>query len=463
MQRIPTGLLVAVCAGGLVFGACAPESPPAAPIPPGSTGATGSGGSTGSPGPGGSGGAGGSAAASADVAGATGQMPCDVASVVRTRCAGCHQTPPLFGAPMPLLNIDHFQQAAKNSQKIWEVARMRVEVGTMPPSSAPQLSVAEKTALLAWLGQGAPAVTGSNCPALPPPSAPIAEPQLGCPPTHTFLSRGSNAAEGFSVPAQLNHYQCFNLPVPFEAQEQATEWAPVIGDARVVHHWILYAVKGTSDNCGQLKRFVVGWAPGGSTQKTPPDIGLELPNSDERLLLEVHYNNPTMLTGIKDRTGVAMCTTKTPRPVEAGVITFGTTSIRIPGRARDLEIKGTCDSLQTRLFSQPVHLLSSFPHMHTRGVRFSTWINRGAAGVPVVEVKSWDFNHQAAYPHDHANLVINPGESLTTTCVYTNPTDREIRFGENTEDEMCFNFATVYPISAVRALSSRPLRLCSGF
>ena len=201
--------------------------------------------------------------------------------------------------------------------------------------------------------------------------------------------------------------------MPFEAQEQATEWAPVIGDPRVVHHWILYAVKGTSNNCGQLKRFVVGWAPGGTTQKTPPDIGLELPNSDERLLLEVHYNNPTMLTGIKDRTGVAMCTTKTPRPVEAGVITFGTTSIRIPGRGARPGDQGDLRRLQTRLFSQPVHLLSSFPHMHTRGVRFSTWINRaGGASVPVVEVKSWDFNHQAAYPHDHANLVINPGESL---------------------------------------------------
>ena len=187
-----------------------------------------------------------------------------------------------------------------------------------------------------------------------------------------------------------------------------------------------------------------------------------MPNSDERLLLEVHYNNPTMVTGIKDRTGVAMCTIKTPRPVEAGVITFGTTSIRIPARARDLEVKGTCDGLQTRLFTEPVHLLSSFPHMHTRGVRFSTWINRGAAGVPVVEVKSWDFNHQAAYPHDHANLVINPGESLTTTCVYTNPTDGEIRFGENTENEMCFNFATVYPISAVRALASRPAAALLG-
>ena len=165
MQRIPTGLLVAVCAGGLSFGACAPDSPPAGPVA-GSTGSPGSGGSTGSPGSGGStgspgsGGSGGSGAASADVAPATGEMPCDVGTIVRTRCAGCHQTPPLFGAPMPLLNVDHFQQAAKNSQKVWEVARMRVEVGTMPPSSAPQLTAAEKTALLAWLGQGAPAVTG---------------------------------------------------------------------------------------------------------------------------------------------------------------------------------------------------------------------------------------------------------------------------------------------------------------
>jgi hypothetical protein len=467
MQRIATGSWMALAAL-LAAAGCSPEQPPnerpsGEPVAPGMapsmppvTGGPAMPPST----PPAMGGATMPPAASASAPG----MPCDVAAVVRSRCVGCHGSPPLHGAPMSLTTADHFQQAAMNRQKVWSVARMRIEAGTMPPSSAPQLTPAEKATLLGWLAEGAPGTTGgAACTVAPPPPGPP-EPTLGCPPDHTFLSRGGDAAEGYPVPTALNHYECFNFPVPFEAQEQAFEWAPVIGDARVVHHWILYAVKGTGNNCNQLKRFVVGWAPGGTTQKTPPNIGLELPNTDERLLLEVHYNNPTMLTGIKDKTGVAICTTKTPRAIEAGVITFGSTNIRIPARTRDFEVKGSCDATLTRLLPEPVHLLSSFPHMHQRGVRFATWLNRtGGTSVPVVEVKTWDFNHQAAYPHDHEQLIIRPGDSVATTCTYTNPGDQEIRFGENTENEMCFNFATVYPVSAVRALNSRPLRLCSGF
>ena len=206
MPRIPTGLSIAALSGGLLLLACSADPSPGNPggsagsgVPAGSGGSTGSGGpagSGGSTGPGGSAGSGGSGAAPGGGASATGDMPCDVGAIVRNRCAGCHQTPPLFGAPMALLNVDHFQQPAKNAQKVWEVARTRVDVGTMPPSTAPQLSAGEKSALLAWLGQGAPAVTGSNCAALPPPAAPVVEPRLSCTPTHTFVSQGSNAADG---------------------------------------------------------------------------------------------------------------------------------------------------------------------------------------------------------------------------------------------------------------------------
>jgi hypothetical protein len=389
-------------------------------------------------------------------------LPCEVQAIVQARCAGCHASPPLYGAPMSLLNPSQFQETASTKQKIWQEARTRLSAGTMPPAGATPLTDAEKATLLAWLERAAPpAPEGASC-ATPPPR-PMPEPQLDCQPNHTFLSTGTNPAEGFTVPPEANHYQCFNLPVPFEPQEQAVQWGPVVGDPRVVHHWILYAVKGTASNCNQLKRFVVGWAPGGTAQKLQPDIGLELPNSDERLLLEVHYHNPRLFAGIKDKTGVAMCTIKTPRPIEAGVITLGTTSIRIPARSTNVEVKGSCDAFQTRQFSGPLHLLTSFPHMHERGVRFVTSIQRGGATVPVVEVRQWDFNHQVAYPHDPAALVLNPGDTASTSCFYSNPQDREVRFGEKTEDEMCFNFLTVYPISAARSLNLRPLRLCNGF
>jgi hypothetical protein len=431
------------------LGGCGSEPPPAgpaaspAPVPPVTT-------PNGTPAPGPS------------PASAGQGLPCEVATVVRARCAGCHANPPLFGAPMSLQGQPDFQATALDGkQKIWQAAKARVEAGTMPPKSATPLTASERAALLGWVTQGAPATAAACTPPAPPPG--MLEPALGCQPNHVFTSSGSTPDSGFPVPQQGNVYQCFNLPAPFEPQEQAIAWGPIIGDARVVHHWILYSVKGTSTRCDQSKRFLFGWAPGGRPGTLPPDVGHELPDPGERLLLEIHYNNPRGIAGILDRTGVALCTTKTPRAQEAGVITLGSVGIRIPPGAKDFAVTGTCGALQTAQLSTPLHVLATSPHMHLLGTTFTTTQRSGARPpVTLVDLDGWDFNDQVAYTHDPQTTVINPGDTLTTTCTYNNPGGQEVRFGEKTENEMCFNFVTVYPISAAKGLDAIPLRMCAS-
>ena len=43
---------------------------------------------------------------------------------------------------------------------------------------------------------------------------------------------------------------------------------------------------------------------------------------------------------------------------------------------------------------------------------------------------------------------VEPGDVLRTTCTYDNDGDVAVTVGEGTGDEMCFNFALVYPIDA---------------
>ena len=66
----------------------------------------------------------------------------------------------------------------------------------------------------------------------------------------------------------------------------------------------------------------------------------------------------------------------------------------------------------------------------------------------LVSVDPWDFDNQTSYRHEPP-VQINPGDTLRTRCTYDNPTDSIVTFGERTEDEMCFNFALVYPIDAL--------------
>ena len=42
-------------------------------------------------------------------------------------------------------------------------------------------------------------------------------------------------------------------------------------------------------------------------------------------------------------------------------------------------------------------------------------------------------------------IVLNPGDVVTTQCVYDNPTTKNVYFGESTTSEMCFIMATYYP------------------
>jgi hypothetical protein len=88
--------------------------------------------------------------------------------------------------------------------------------------------------------------------------------------------------------------------------------------------------------------------------------------------------------------------------------------------------------------------------MHELGTRFVTEIRRGGDSGPaetLVEVDPWDFDGQTTYPHE--GVVLEPGDAIVTRCTYDNPHDYTVTYGEDTEDEMCFNFLTVYPLDAL--------------
>jgi hypothetical protein len=450
------GLCLIACSGETTGGGGSTPTGGGPMMPPGT-----SPGGTGAPAPGGGDSPPVGAPAPPAVAGS---LPCEVAAIVKERCSQCHGVMPLFGAPMPLITPEDFRVASKDGRrKVAEVANRRILDETMPPKSAPQLTAEQRMVLAAWLDQGAPAAApGPACADGPLAPPDLRGPQLDCKPDYVFTAHGADPAAGYPVPVEDNHYQCFNMPSPFQPQEQAVAHAPIIGDARVIHHWILYVVKGTSSGCNQLKRFLMGWAPGQSGAKMPPDIGLELPNADERLLLEIHYNNPQGIRDIQDKTGVAICTTKTPRPIEAGVLTLGSMGIKIPPRAKGFAVTGNCDPFTTGRFAGPVNVLASWPHMHRLGSKFSSTIRGMGRTDVLVDVQKWDFNDQIGYPGPTGKNVINRGDSVTTVCTYDNDQDHEVRFGENTENEMCFNFMTVYPVSAIRVLDSVPLRMCSA-
>jgi hypothetical protein len=381
-------------------------------------------------------------------------LPCAVDDLLAAHCRTCHADPAKFGAPMPLVRRDDFMVPATTdpASSVGELVRARVhdEETPMPPTG--MLEPDALAVLDDWLDAGAPA-SDEHCGGSDEGGDDGAPDELPCEPTDIFLAHGDGPDGGFEVPIVDDVYMCFTFASPWGPQTQAIAGGPIVDDERVLHHWILYRTSEPQEDGGFGPcnmpfdaTFVTGWAPGGENFVMPDDVGLELAGPDEWLILQIHYNNTAGYTDAIDRSGVQICAIDEPRPQTAGILWLGSVLIGVPPQTTGYEVSGTC---YTDDWTEPLHVMASSPHMHETGSAFRTEIQRASGGQEMlVDVQHFSFNDQKDYPHDPV-VTIQPGDTLTTTCTFDNESPNWVLFGETTSDEMCFNFATAYPIDSL--------------
>jgi hypothetical protein len=404
-------------------------------------------------------------------------LPPDVQAIIDARCGSCHAPTPAGGAPMTLVTWEsmHRMAVTRPDLEVYELVSMRIHDPVHPMPASGPLPAAELAALDAWIAAGAPPGDGSY---MPRPPVEVGPEYLPCEPTAEFRAHAQGSID---QPYHLdplagnggNTTLCFAFASPFGETTQGTAFAPIIDDSRVVHHWIIFGTEvlpagvsvGDTFECGATggglgsdTQFLTGWAPGGLNSVYPADQGRELPGPTGFIILQVHYWNVAGYTDVQDRSGVALCSTDTPRPHEIGTSILGSLDILINPHENNHTVVGTC----TPAITEPVTIVGSGPHMHTHGVSFRTDVIRAGSTAPemLVDIPHWDFNSQTGFPAPDGVMVINPGDMIRTTCVYDNPTDGTITFGERTEDEMCFNFVSAYPTGALVTEVGRTRRLC---
>jgi hypothetical protein len=208
---------------------------------------------------------------------------------------------------------------------------------------------------------------------------------------------------------------------------------PITDNPKVLHHWIMYAGDGA---------FLAGWAPGNDESKNqlPADVGMYLPSgSGAQLRLDVHYNNVGGTTAETDASGVEVCVVSTASKLRKNIATtYGfTASANAPAHSTNYDDVATCTVNGT------AHVISGSPHMHKLGVHAKLVLTQGGQQ-KVVHDAPFSFDDQRIYPWN-PELLLSTGDQVQTTCTYTNPTDQNVSFGPNTENEMCFNFVLYYP------------------
>jgi hypothetical protein len=242
-------------------------------------------------------------------------------------------------------------------------------------------------------------------------------------------------------------YLCFGFdaaPLAARALRSLSVEAPAAAPL-VYHHVALYAVSGAFPDgpvpCEGMPAGAVEldvWAPGGGPLALPDGVGLLVPPGTQRLVVQTHVLRTA--SGPAATGALHLC-------VDDGVQHLATW---LPARAPVPAIRPhTVESSTAECrVSAPLHVVSTWPHMHRAGAAFHGAVLRvDGARAPLVDVEPWVFDPQRPYVVD-AELAT--GDAIETTCVWRNDSDSYVLPGPLVSDEMCGQSLIAWPSEAAR-------------
>jgi DOMON domain/Copper type II ascorbate-dependent monooxygenase, N-terminal domain len=185
------------------------------------------------------------------------------------------------------------------------------------------------------------------------------------------------------------HSFCYNWDPDVTSQGIGNEVITVIAaevipgeeSRRFVHHADVFGANKQSNASGvcleQYGYTVYSWAIGVHPFLLPDNVGYSFgPTSDNSKLqsfrIQIHYNNPELLTNITDTTRLRIYFTKSPRPQEIGLMGMGDVLERLSGTELpsglsqyDVTCSSDCSDFS---LDEPITVFQEGFHMHMAGV-----------------------------------------------------------------------------------------------
>ena len=381
----------------------------------------------------------------------------DVAPMLQTYCGRCHYDDGLGTGDFS----DYTTAAAMAS-----IMLTQIDADQMPPAaSEPEcrdyhgsefmfLPEEARDTLATWIDEGTPEGDPADAVEVEVIDELLADPDLevliGAAYTPTF-SDASNPG---------NEYRCFVLDPGLTEDAYITAMQPIIDNRQMAHHVVLYTRNSRAlpadyadadgfscingEEFSYIGAMVAGWAPGSLPIELEEWGGMKL-DAGEQLIMQMHYYDPGDLEEVDDHSGYAFRfadSVETEIQLEAlGVYTFN-----IPADDPDYSASGST----LVPFNRRATIYSIFPHMHVLGSGFRMWSEDSeGAETCLVSSESYDFENQQTYLFREP-LVIEGGATLRYECTWNNSTSnpdlihdppQSTRYGERTDEEMCFFFA----------------------
>eukprot|EP01083_Nonionella_stella_P039805 108280_1 len=231
---------------------------------------------------------------------------------------------------------------------------------------------------------------------------------------------------------------------------------PIIEDesAQFVHHFIVSLQKDCTQESFLTRTMVYAWAPGDEGWALPDEVGFPMFDNvnNQAIHLEIHYDNPSLIEGRKDSSGLRFFYSNTERTHRAGILQVGDPFLALNGQdikdgltQYEFTCPGTCSSSilakERDGGSQAVTVFSEFLHMHQSGVHMKNEVIRGDTVIHTATSEVYDFDQQGAYHHPQDSYEVLPGDSFKVSCSYKDGT----AFGLSSSEEMCISFFYYYP------------------
>lgn len=246
----------------------------------------------------------------------------------------------------------------------------------------------------------------------------------------------------WSLAANSEGYFCVYATVPRDVDIKAFRPLSPLG----THHTVLTRYQGSAPdgvvpcNFGvNGQSMIFGSGVGAPDFAFPPGVGLRL-RAGTRLLLNLHLYNASdaPLRG----TAGTLFQEAAPGEIQhlAELVLAGPTlSLAVPAGVSTQS--GTCNV--SSITSVPVQVFALSQHMHKLGRNMRSVVLRGTSEILLQDLP-YDFEQQK-FHLTAGTTEIRPGDVVKTSCTFENTTGATVRFGESSDDEMCFTDLFYYP------------------
>eukprot|EP00058_Branchiostoma_floridae_P024993 XP_002610483.1 hypothetical protein BRAFLDRAFT_85624 [Branchiostoma floridae] len=267
-------------------------------------------------------------------------------------------------------------------------------------------------------------------------------------------------------------YWCrvFQLP-NITSKHHVIKYEPIItpGNEGVVHHLVIYRCLKDDDMtilpdgdpvnaCDpkilrQCPIMMAGWGVGTGTAFSPDHVGYPIGDDDYSgyVMMEMHYDNPQLASGIYDSSGLRLTYTPELRDNEMGVLLVGVGVTKyhfVPPHAEAFVSAGFCSARCLSDFleelGQPIHIVGANLAIRLLGVKISARVIHNGTETDIAREDNYDY---------HMQLPRMLKEEIT---VYPG--------GLDIKDELCVAIFRYYPkFNLEKCVSIPSLHTTAGF